>query len=155
MNIDHHVLWLFADVYLPVGDGLVPTGEICAVAGTPMDFSQPRPVDGEESIDYDHCWFVNPQPSGDDLMLAARLSDHVSGRVMEISTNQPRIQFCDGEYLDGSAIGHTDTPCGPLAGLFLEPQNFPNMSNNLKFSRRRLEPGEVYTNRAVYNLVAE
>lgn len=55
MNIVHQVLRLFADVCLPVADGLIPIGEICAVAGTPMDFSQPRPVDGEGSIDYDHC----------------------------------------------------------------------------------------------------
>ena len=83
-------------------------------------------------------------------MLTARLSDPVSGRVMEISTNQPRIQFYDGEYLDGSAIGYTDTPCGPLAGLFLEPQNFPNAPNHANFPKSRLEPGEVYTKRVVY-----
>jgi len=154
-TIGPHVLQLFADAYLPVTEGLIPTGEIRPVAGTPMDFRQPRAVGAEESCDYDHCWILNRTPRGDDLTLAARLSDPISGRVLEISTDQPGIQFYDGKYLDGSAIGRTGTPYGPRAGLCLEPQNFPDAPNHPNFPKSRLEPGEVYTNRALYKFGAD
>jgi len=154
-TIDHHILRLFADAYLPVTKGLIPTGEIRTVAGTPMDFRQPRAVGGEGSCDYDHCWVLNRQPGEDDLSLAARLSDPVSGRVLEISTNQPGIQFYDGKYLDGSASGNTGSTFGPHAGLCLEPQNFPDAPNHPNFPKSRLEPGEVYTNIVVYKFAAD
>ncbi len=153
-TINHHVLQLFADAYLPVTKGLIPTGEIRTVAGTSMDFRQPRAVGGEGSCDYDHCWVLNRQPGEDDLSLAARLSDPVSGRVLEISMNQPGIQFYNGKYLDGSAIGRTGTPHGPRAGLCLEPQNFPGAPNHPNFPKSRLELGEVYTNCIVYKFAA-
>ena len=149
-TVDQHNLQLFADAYLPVTEGLIPTGEICTVTGTSMDFRQPRAVGGVGSCDYDHCWVLNRQPGEDDLTLAARLSDPVSGRVLEISTNQPGIQFYDGKYLDGSAIGRTGTPHGPRAGLCLEPQNFPDAPNHPNFPKSRLDPGEAYTNHIVY-----
>ena len=153
-TINHHVLQLFADAYLPVTKGLIPTGEIRTVAGTSMDFRQPRAVGGEGSCDYDHCWVLNRQPGEDDLSLAARLSDPVSGRVLEISTNQPGIQFYDGKYLDSSAIGNTGSTFGPRAGLCLEPQNFPDAPNHPNFPKSRLDPGEVYTNHIVYKFAA-
>ncbi|MFM8658141.1 MAG: aldose epimerase family protein [Chthoniobacterales bacterium] len=154
-TIDQHILQLLAESYLPVTEGLIPTGEIRSVAGTLMDFRQPRTVGGEESCDYDHCWVLNRQSAGDDLTLAARLSDPFSGRVLEISTNQPGIQFYDGKYLDGSVTGRTGTPHGPRAGLCLEPQNFPDAPNHPNFPESRLEPGEVYTNIVVYKFAAD
>lgn len=87
-------------------------------------------------------------------MLAARLSDPISGRVLEISTNQPGIQFYDGKYLDSSAIGNTGSNFGPRAGLCLEPQNFPDAPNHSNFPTTRLGPGEVYTNRVLYKFSA-
>jgi len=149
-TINHHVLQLFADAYLPVTKGLIPTGEIRTVAGTSMDFRQPCAVGGEGSCDYDHCWVLNRQPGEDDLTLAARLSDPVSGRVLEISTNQPGIQFYDGKYLDGSASGNTGSTFGPRAGLCLEPQNFPDAPNHPNFPKGRLDAGQAYSNRVVY-----
>ncbi len=148
--IDGHVFQLFAAYYLPLTDGEIPTGEIRTVAGTSMDFRQPRAVGGEGSCDYDHCWVLNRQPGRDDLKSAASLSDPVSGRVLEISTNQPGIQFYDGKYLDGSASGNTGSTFGPHAGLCLEPQKFPNTPNHSSFPKSRLDRGEVYTNRVVY-----
>lgn len=153
-TIDQHVLQLFADSYLPITEGLIPTGEIRTVGGTPMDFRQPRAVGGKDSCNYDHCWVLNRQPGADDLTLAARVSDPVSGRVLEISTDQPGIQFYDGKYLDGSAIGRTGTSYGPRAGLCLEPQNFPDAPNHPNFPNCRLKPGEVYTNNVVYKFTA-
>jgi len=154
-TIDQHILQLLAESYLPVTEGLIPTGEIRSVAGTLMDFRQPRTVGGEESCDYDHCWVLNRQSAGDDLTLAARLSDPVSGRVLEISTNQPGIQFYNGKYLDSSAIGRTGAAYGPRSGLCLEPQNFPDAPNHPNFPKSRLEPGQVYTNIVVYKFAAD
>jgi aldose 1-epimerase len=153
-TIDHHTLQLFAEDYLPVTEGLIPTGGIRSVAGTPMDFRQPCAVGGEGSHDYDHCWVLNRQSGGDELTLAASLSDPVSGRMLEISTNQSGIQFYDGKYLNGSAIGRTGTPYGPRAGLCLEPQNFPDAPNHANFPKSRLQCGEIYTNRVVYKFAA-
>jgi aldose 1-epimerase len=149
-TINHHVLQLFADAYLPVTKGLIPTGEIRTVAGTSMDFRQPCAVGGEGSCDYDHCWVLNRQPGEDDLTLAARLSDPVSGRVLEISTNQPGIQFYDGKYLDGSASGNTGSTFGPRAGLCLEPQKFPDAPNHPNFPSCGLAAGQTYANRVRY-----
>lgn len=154
-TIDQHILQLFAEACLPVTEGLIPTGEICNVAGTSMDFRKPRAVGRRVSCDYDHCWVLNRQPDGDDLTLAARLSDPISGRVLEISTDQPGIQFYDGKYLDGSAVGHAGVVYRARAGLCLEPQNFPDAPNHPNFPKSRLEPGEVYTNIVVYKFAAD
>ena len=102
---------------------------------------QPRPFGGEGSFNYDHCWVLYRQSDGDKLMLVARLSDPVSGRVLEISTNQPGIQYYSGKYLDGSAISRSGVATASHAGLCLEPQNFPNAPNHPNFPISRLEPG--------------
>ena len=153
-TINHHVLQLFADAYLPVTKGLIPTGEIRSVAGTPMDFRQPRAAGGAGGCDYDQSWVLNRQPGKEDLTLAARLSDPVSGRVLDVSTNQPGIQFYDGKYLDSSAIGNTGSTFGPRAGLCLEPQNFPDAANHSNFPESRLDPGQAYSNRVAYKFAA-
>lgn len=144
-TIDGHVLQLFAESYLPVTDGKIPTGEIRPVAGTPMDFRQPRAVRKEEGPAYDHCWVLDQVAPGD-LAVAARLSDPHSGRVMQVSTNQPGLQFYDGHFLDGAVIGREGRAYGPRAGLCLEPQNFPDAPNHPAFPSSRLVPGQVYTN---------
>jgi aldose 1-epimerase len=149
-TIDRHVLQLFADSYLPVTDGKIPTGEIRPVAGTPLDFRQPRAVGNDEGLDYDYCWVLDRSAAADDFALAARLSDPRSGRVLEISTNQPGLQFYDGHVLDGSVTGREGRSYGPRAGLCLEPQNFPDAPNHPHFPSCRLGPGEVYTNRVSY-----
>jgi aldose 1-epimerase len=116
---------------------------------------QPRPFGREGSFNYDHCRVLNRQSDGDKLMLAARLSDPVSGRVLKISTNQQSIQSYDGKYLDGSASGNTGSTFGPRAGLCLEPQNFPDAPNHPNFPKSRLDPGEVCTNHIVYKFTAD
>lgn len=116
-----------------MNEGLIPTGGSRTVAGTSMDFRQPRPVGREGCCDDDHYWGLNRQSSGDNIALASRLVDPVSGRVLEISTNQPGIQFYDGKYLDDSASGNTGSTFGPRAGLCLEPQNFPDAPNHPNF----------------------
>jgi aldose 1-epimerase len=154
-NIDGHALQLFAESYLPVTDGKIPTGEIRSVAGTPMDFRRPRTIRKEAGLDYDHCWVLDRSKVADDLVLAARLSDPRSGRMLEISTNQPGIQFYDGSFLDGSVTGRGGRRYGPRAGLCLEPQNFPDAPNHPNFPSCRLEPGQVYTSVVAYGFGAE
>jgi aldose 1-epimerase len=153
-TIDGHVLQLFAESYLPVTDGKIPTGEIRSVAGTPFDFRQPRAVRNNEGLDYDHCWVLDWSAAAADLVLAARLSDPRSGRMLEISTNQPGLQFYDGHSLDGSIAGRERRSYGHRAGLCLEPQNFPDAPNHPHFPLCRLVPGEVYTNRVAYKFRA-
>lgn len=153
-TIDRHVLQLFADSYLPVTDGKVPIGEIRPVAGTPMDFRQPRAIGEHGNSDYDHCWVVEKGQDVGGLSLAARLSDPLSGRVLEVFTDQPGIQFYDGGCLDGSAAGRHGRSYGPRSGLCLEPQKFPDAPNHPGFPSCRLAPGEVYVNRVRYKLAA-
>ena len=74
--------------------------------------------------------------------------------MLDVSTNQPGIQFYDGKYLDSSAIGSTGSTLGPQAGLCLEPQNFPDAPNHSNFPNCRLKPGEVHTNNVVYKFTA-
>jgi aldose 1-epimerase len=154
-NIDGHALQLFAESYLPVTDGKIPTGEIRPVDGTSMDFRQHRAARNEEGVDYDHCWVFDRSNAADDLVLAARLSDPRSGRMLEISTNQPGIQFYDGSFLDGSVTGRSGQNYGPRAGLCLEPQNFPDAPNHPNFPSCGLEPGQVYTSVVSYGFRAE
>jgi aldose 1-epimerase len=153
-NIDGHVLRLFAGSYLPVTDGKIPTGEIRPVGGTLMDFRRPRAARNEEGLDYDHCWVLDRSVAADDLVLAARLSDLRSGRMLEISTNQPGIQFYDGHFLDGAVIGRNGRSYGPRAGLCLEPQNFPDAPNHHDFPSCGLAPGQTYANRVRYKFEA-
>jgi aldose 1-epimerase len=153
-NIDGHVLQLFAESFLPVTDAKIPIGEIRSVAGTPLDFRQPRAMRKEEGLAYDHCWVLD-QSVADDLFLAARLSDPRSGRMLEISTNQPSIQFYDGHSLHGSVAGREGRSYGPRAGLCLEPQNFPDAPNHANFPSCGLVPGQVYTSIVSYGFRAE
>ena len=152
--IDGHVLQLFATYYLPVTDGKIPTGEIRSVAGTPMDFRRPRASRNNEVLDYDHCWVLGRSAAADDLVLAARLFEPQSGRMLEISTNQPGIQYYDGNFLDGAIIGRESRSYGPCAGLCLEPQNFPDAPNHPNFPSCYLFPNKAYTNRVRYKFDA-
>jgi aldose 1-epimerase len=150
-TIDHHVLQLFAAAFLPVTEGLIPTGEVRSVDRTLMDFRRPHAVAGRTGAGgYDHCWVLDRPADGKAMILAARLSEPESGRVLEVSTNQPGIQFYDGKHLDVSALGHTGIAYGARAGLCLEPQNFPDAPNQTGFPSCRLGPSEVYTSRVNY-----
>jgi len=152
-----HLLTLNADHFTPVADGLIPTGEIRAVGGTPMDFTRPKPVGADiESRDpqiiicrgYDHNWVL--RQSQDDLSLAARLVGPKSGRVMEVFTTEPGIQFYGGGQLDGSIVGKRGKVYGPRFGLCLETQHFPNSPNQPDFPSTVLRPGEIYRSRTVH-----
>lgn len=147
-----HFLMINADRYTLVNDKLIPTGELPAVKGTPMDFTT-RKLIGRDIAGvkggYDHNWVLNKK--GTDLEKIAELADTASGRVMEVWTTEPGIQFYSGNFLDGSL---TQTRNGEKyiqhAGLCLETQHFPDSPNQPTFPTTILKPGETYRQTTIY-----
>lgn len=148
-----HLLTLFADTYTPVDAGQIPTGEIASVEGTPFDFRSPRKIadslmaaDGNEQIcigqGYDHNMVIRGERGV--MRPAARLHDPVSGRVLDVSTTEPGLQFYSGNFLDGSLIGKGGRPMQQGDGICLEPQTFPDAPNQPGFPSARLDPGQTY-----------
>jgi aldose 1-epimerase len=159
--INDHVLMLKADGFLPTDIGLIPTGKIAPVAGTPMDFTKPTVIGERVDADYealefgggyDHAWVLE---KGDGVRLAARLKDPKSGRVMEISTDQPAIQFYGGNFLDGTVKGKGDVAYAKRTGLCLETEGFPDAPNHPNFPSAVLRPGETYTHKMIHRFLAE
>ena len=159
--INRHQLQLAADHYLPTNAGLIPSGEIAPVAGTPMDFTKPTAIGERVEADfealkfgggYDHAWVLR---QGDGLRLAARLKEPDSGRVMEIHTNQPAIQFYGGNFLDGAVAGKGGVKYAHRTALCLETENFPDAPNQPDFPSAVLRPGETYSHTMVHRFLAE
>lgn len=152
-----HELQLDADRITPVDDGLIPTGELADVAGTPFDFRAPAPIgariDAEDAWlrqggGYDHN-FVLTHPAGV-LARAARVREPRSGRVLEVHTTEPGLQFYSGNYLDGTAKGKDGAAYGWRSGFCLEPQHFPDSPNHPAFPGTILRPGGEYASRTVW-----
>jgi len=148
--ITDHELMLAADSYLPTDKGLIPTGVLAPVAGTPMDFRTSTPVGARINADfealklgggYDHCWVLRP---GQGVRLAAVLKDPASGRIMEVLTDQPGIQFYSGNFLNGSAVGKGGVKYQLRTGLCLETEDFPDAPNRADFPSAVLRPGQTY-----------
>jgi aldose 1-epimerase len=131
-TIDEHELWIDAPRYTPVDEGLIPTGELAPVAGTPFDFTQPRRIGGAV---YDHNFALAP---ADGMHCAARVREPRSGRQLEVLTHAPGVQFYSGNFLDGS-LGFPQR-----GGFCLEPQHFPDAANKPHFPSVILRPGQVY-----------
>ena len=160
-SINGHELMLNAKNFLPTDIGLIPTGEIAPVAGTPMDFTKStvigdRVEDDFEALKfgggYDHCWVLE---KGDGVRLAARLKDPESGRVMEVSTDQPAIQFYGGNFLDGKVAGKNGVAYEKRTALCLETENFPDAPNKPEFPSAVLRPGETYHHVMIHKFSAE
>jgi len=152
-----HELLINAAMITTVGDGLIPTGELRPVAGGPFDFRRAKPIGQDIGADdeqlklgkgYDHN-FVLKDEAHDGLILAARVTEPVSGRVLEMLTVEPGVQFYSGNFLDGSLSGKGVT-YGSRSGFCLEPQHFPDSPNQPGFPSTTLLPGETYTSRIVY-----
>lgn len=145
------VLTLSCDKYLPVDETLIPTGELKSVRGTPMDFTSPHKIGerikqvGGDPVGYDHCYVVNGN-SGE-LRPAAKVVDEKSGRVMEVLTTEPGIQFYSGNFLDGAPANGGYPQHG---GFCLEAQKFPNSPNQPSFPSAVLRPGETYRQTTVH-----
>lgn len=149
-----HQMQIFADNFTPVDDTLIPTGEIKAVKDSPMDFTKPMTIGSrikEVPGGYDHNYVLNN--SGGSLALAASVYDPNSGRVMEISTTEPGIQFYSGNFLDGTIKGK-DAVYNKHAGFCLEAQHFPDSPNKSSFPSVVLKPGQKYTQLTVHKFSA-
>lgn len=149
--LNHH-LELDADNYTPVNDQLIPTGVIAAVKNTPMDFTSPKTIGKDiQQVKggYDHNWVLRRTGTG--LQEAASLHDPVSGRVMEVWTTEPGLQFYSGNFLDGTL---TNTKGGQkyvkYAALCLEAQHYPDSPNQPAFPSTILKPGETYRQTTVH-----
>ncbi|RMH69490.1 MAG: galactose mutarotase [Bacteroidetes bacterium] len=153
-----HELTIHADHYLPVDSTLIPTGERRPVAGTPFDFRRPTPIGARIEADdpqlhwgpggYDHTFVLNR--TGDGLEPAARVYEPTSGRVLEVRTTEPGVQFYSGNFLDGSLVGKGGAVYARHAGFCLETQHFPNSPNQPDFPSTILRPGETYSSRTVF-----
>jgi aldose 1-epimerase len=159
--ITDHELMLAAPSYLPTDVGQIPTGEIAPVAGTPMDFTTPMVIGERVEADfealkfgagYDHCWVLE---KSEGVRLAVRLKDPKSGRVMEVSTDQPAIQFYAGNFLDGTAVGKCGVKYARRSGLCLETEGFPDAPNQPAFPSPVLRPGEIYQHTLIHKFSVE
>jgi aldose 1-epimerase len=159
-SIGDHELMLAASNYTPVDETLIPTGEIAPVADTPMDFTTPHPIgerveeDFEQlviGLGYDHNYVLDrPSPDDTSLILAARVVDPASGRVLEIFTTEPGIQFYSGNFLDGTVTGPSGEPYQQRDGFALETQHYPDSPNQPEFPDTLLEPTEEFNSTTVY-----
>jgi aldose 1-epimerase len=150
-----HELTLHADSFTPVDEELIPTGEIRPVIGTPMDFRNGKAIGSQLAFigGYDHNFVLNDWDGA--LRLAARLYEETTGRVLEILTTEPGIQFYSGNFLDGSLIGRNGVAYQKYTGLCLEPQHFPDAPNHPNFPSTVLRPGEEYKQTTVYRFLSE
>jgi len=157
-----HVLMLNADRFTPVDAGLIPTGELQPVAGTPMDFTKPTPIGERIEADfeqlklgggYDHNWVLNRTGGG--LSLAARVSEPTTGRVVEVWTTQPGVQFYAGNFLDGTITGKGGRGYQHRWGFCLETQHYPDSPNKPNFPSTILRPGERYETTTIYRFSAK
>lgn len=155
-DILSHQMMINADRYTPVDDKLIPTGELPEVAATPFDFRTPMPIGTHIAEDneqlkrgrgYDHNFVLN---SGDGMVLAARVKEPNSGRVMEVRTTEPGVQFYTGNFLDGTVTGKNGHAYQFRGGFCLETQHFPDSPNQDKFPSVVLQPGQQYKTRTVY-----
>jgi aldose 1-epimerase len=153
-----HQVMLNASRYTPVNDTLIPTGELAPVAGTPMDFTKPMPIGSRISQltnkpqGYDHNYVLNGTGK---LSLAARVSEPKTGRVMEIWTTEPGIQFYTGNFLDGTLTGKYGMVYQQHNGFCLETDHFPDSVNQPSFPPVVLHPGETYTQTTVHKFGIE
>jgi aldose 1-epimerase len=152
-----HVLQLDASRYTPVDATLIPTGEIAPVAGTPFDFQQPTPIGDRIDADhpqikfgggYDHNLVLNR--TGEGLQRAARVVEPTTGRVLEVATTEPGVQFYAGNFLDGTLTGKQGRVYQKRFGFCLETQHYPDSPNKPDFPTTTLRPGQTYRSRTVW-----
>jgi len=152
-----HELMIAANTFTPVDRGLIPTGELRKVAGTPFDFRKAKPIGrdigaGDRQLTcglgYDHNWVLDKPPG--EMTLAATLYEPRSGRLLEVFTNEPGLQFYSGNFLDGRLRGKSGRPYLHRSGLCLETQHFPDSPNHPAFPSTILHPGEIHKTTTVY-----
>ncbi|NDV58293.1 aldose epimerase family protein [Bacteroides sp. 519] len=157
-TITDHILTINASYTTPVNEVLIPSGEIAPVGGTPFDFRKATAIgerinqDNEQlknGLGYDHNWVLDKKNQGT-VELAVTLYEPTSGRVMEVYTDQPGVQFYSGNFFDGKTNGKYGRPIAFREALALETQKFPDSPNHPNFPSTRLNPGETYTQTCIY-----
>jgi aldose 1-epimerase len=153
-----HVVTIHASRYTPVDSTLIPTGELASVEGTPLDFRTPFAIGARISDNhpqirygngYDHNFVLDR--TSDQLAPAAHVLEPVSGRVLEVSTTEPGMQFYTGNFLDGTLTGKSGHVYKQRMGFCLETQHFPDSPNKPNFPNTILRPGEMYRSKTVFS----
>ena len=150
-NILNHKVMINANSYVGIDNNLIPTGQIRDLIGTEMDFTLPKIIGSRiDMVDggYDHCYIINKNP--DDMSLIARVHEETSGRIMEVYSTEPGVQFYSGNFLDGSIKGKNGIMYEKHFGFCLETQHFPDSPNQKDFPSTILYPGESYTYSTIY-----
>ena len=154
--LDHEIT-IDADKLVPVDADLIPTGKLTDVTNTPFDFRKPKVVGKEieakddqikKGLGYDHCWVLNNQDKGD--RFAAAAYEPTSGRLLEVFTDQPGIQFYSGNFLDGTLPMRNGGTYVHRTGLCLETQHYPDSPNQKDFPSTTLSPGENYKTKTTF-----
>ncbi len=162
-DILSHEIMINSDAFTPVDSGLIPTGELRPVKGTPFDFTKPMAIgsrikEKDEQLKfgggYDHNWVLN-QPKAGECVLAARVYEPSTGRVMEVETTEPDVQFYCGNFLNGTITGKYGQVYQFRSGLCLEPQHAPDSPNQPKFPSVVLRPGQTYKTMMLYRFSAK
>jgi aldose 1-epimerase len=162
-NVLGHIVYINADQFTPADSGLIPTGELRPVAGTPFDFRQPTAIGARINSDdeqikfakgYDDNWVLNKKSPGE-LSLAARVTEPTTGRVLEVWTTQPGMQFYTGNFLDGTITGKGGWTYQFRDAFCMEPQHFPDSPNHPNFPSTGLKPGQTYRNTILYKFSTE
>lgn len=156
-SILNHRLTLNADRFTPTDSGSIPTGELRSVKGTRFDFTLSTAIgvridQADEQLKfgqgYDHNWVLNK--TGNELSLAATVFEPTSGRVMEVFTSEPGLQFYSGNFLDGVIKGKGGQQYPKRSGFCLEAQHFPDSPNKPRFPSTELKKGEAYSQTTIY-----
>jgi aldose 1-epimerase len=156
-DILSHVVWIPADRFTPVDATLIPTGELRPVENTPFDFRVAKAIGTRIGQDdeqlrfgkgYDHNWVINKKPGK--LALMARVTEPTTGRVMEVLSTEPGLQFYSGNFLDGTITGKDGWVYAYRAAFCVEPQHFPDSPNKPDFPTVELKPGEIFNNVIIY-----
>ena len=156
-----HEVMINSNEYTPVDSTLIPTGKLAAVKGTPFDFNSPTTIgarinDNHEQLKfgkgYDHNWVIH-KPAGD-LGLMARVYEPASGRVLEVLSTEPGLQFYSGNFLDGTLRGTGGWVYQFRNGFCMEPQHYPDSPNKPNFPPVTLKPGDTYRNTIIYRFSA-
>ena len=159
-SINDHELYINASKMTPVNDMLIPTGELADVEGTPFDFRQAKQIGQdldmtneqlENAGGYDHNWVIDRTDEDNEVVLAASVYEPVSGRYMEVWTDQPGIQFYGGNFFNGQAKGKYGRPHAYREAFALETQKFPDSPNHPDFPSTLVYRGAPYHHRCVYS----
>ncbi|MCA9139919.1 MAG: galactose mutarotase [Planctomycetales bacterium] len=158
-----HELMINAERFTPVDETLIPTGKTPAVQGTPFDFTTAKPIGRDIGADdeqlkfgggYDHNWVLNKRGQTGEMTLAASVYEPTTGRVLEVSTTEPGIQFYCGNFLDGRLKGKSGKQYVHRGGFCLETQHYPDSPNQPAFPSTILKPGDEYETQTVFKFSA-